>query len=81
MASLNITTRAFVPWPVSGSGGQVVTSNPDPVVPIYVMTFTSGGVGFAMAKVQPLTQVTIAFPAGGTCRAYSGRNITGITVV
>lgn len=81
MASLSITGRGMVPWPVSGSGGQVVTTNPDPVVPIYVQTLTSGGVVFAAAKVQPSTQVTIAFPTGGTCRAYSGRNISAITVV
>jgi hypothetical protein len=81
MAKLSISGRGMVAWPVSGNGGTVTVTNPSATVPIYVQTLTSAGVVFDVAKVLPGAQVTISFPAGGTCRAYAGQDITNVTVI
>jgi hypothetical protein len=81
MAKLSISGRGMVAWPVNGSGGTVTVTNPSATVPIYVQTVTSAGVVFDAQKVLPGQQVTIFFPAGGTCRAFAGQDLTNVTVV
>lgn len=68
-------------WPINTTTpGQSQVTNPSTGTALYVTSFDSGGAAFATVKVQPGTTAPIAFPAGGTVRAYAGVGLTTVPV-